>query len=209
MARRDIAGRGIRDEAVLRAMRTVPRERFVPDEMVELAYEDHPLPIAEGQTISQPYIVALMASAAELGPGDRVLEVGTGSGYGAAILGCVAGEVWTIERHEQLALGARNVLGDLGLDRVHVVVGDGTLGHAEAAPFDAIVVTAGAPTVPAALLGQLADGGRLVIPVGQAPWGQELLRIRRRGDRLVEDRLGGVRFVPLIGAQGSDVDDES
>lgn len=208
MVERDIAGRGVRDRGVLAAMRIVPRERFVPEEMAEFAYDDHPLPIAAGQTISQPYIVALMAEAAEVGPGDRVLEVGTGSGYGAAVLSRTAGEVWTIERHEVLAAGARTVVADLGYDNVHVVVGDGTLGYPEAAPFDAIVVTAGGPDVPTALIEQLAEGGRLVIPVGAEGRGQELVRVRRHGDRFDEEDLGAVRFVPLIGAQGFASDDD-
>lgn len=202
MVRRDIASRGVRDPGVLEAMETVPRERFVPAELAEFAYEDHPLPIEVGQTISQPYIVALMAEAAEVGPTDRVLEVGAGSGYGAAVLSRVAAEVWTIERHEPLARGAEAVLADLGYDNVHVICGDGTLGYPEAAPFDAIVVTAGGPALPEALIEQLADGGRLVIPVGPESRGQELVRVRRRGERFSEEDLGGVRFVPLIGEQG-------
>ncbi len=197
-----IAGRGVHHPGVLRAMGEVPRERFVPESMAEFAYEDHPLPIAEGQTISQPFIVALMAEAAEVGPDDRVLEVGAGSGYGAAVLGRVAARVWTVERHAPLAEGAARVLADLGYDNVAVGTGDGTLGWPEAAPFDAIVVTAGGPYAPAALLEQLAEGGRLVIPVGPSDREQELLRIRRTGDRFVEESLGPVRFVPLIGVEG-------
>lgn len=202
MVERDIAGRGVSHPGVLRAMGTVPRERFIPADQAEFAYEDHPLPIARGQTISQPYIVAVMADAAELGPADRVLEIGAGSGYGAAVLSRIAEEVWTIERHEALVEGARRALGGLGYDNVHVIWGDGTLGYPEAAPFDAIVVTAGGPRVPEALLEQLADGGRLVIPVGPETRGQELIRVRRDGDTFDEEDLGPVRFVPLVGAQG-------
>ena len=197
-----IEARGVHAERVLAAMREVPRERFLPEEMAEFAYQDTPLPIEAEQTISQPYIVAAMAAAAELGPGDRVLEVGTGSGYGAAVLSRIAARVDTIERHEILAETASERLAALGYDNVTVLVGDGTLGWPDGGPFDAIVVTAAAPTVPQALLAQMADGGRLVVPVGEDTRGQALVRLRRvRGDVVRED-LGPVRFVPLIGAQG-------
>lgn len=202
MVQRDIAGRGVRHPAVLRAMATVPRETFLTPDLAEFAYEDHPLPIAEGQTISQPYIVAVMLEAAEVGPQDRVLEIGAGSGYGAAVLSLVAAEVWSIECHEALACGAQQALDELGYDNAHVIWGDGTLGWPEAAPFDAIIVTAGGPSVPEALLEQLDDGGRLVIPVGPETRGQELIRVRRDGDGFHEEFLGAVRFVPLIGSQG-------
>lgn len=202
MVRRHLASRGITDPAVLDAMGRVPRERFVPREVAEFAYEDTPLPIDAGQTISQPYIVALMAQAAEIGPDDRVLEVGAGSGYGAAVLGSIAREVWTIERHVVLADEARRRIADLGLDHVHVVSGDGTLGWPEAAPFDAIVVTAGGPLVPPSLVEQLRDGGRLVIPVGPETRGQRLLRVRKLADGIDQEDLGDVRFVPLIGDEG-------
>ena len=202
MVERQIAARGIDDAAVLEAMRSVPRELFVPDDEVPYAHEDSPLPIGEGQTISQPFIVAAMTAAAELGSSSRVLEVGTGSGYGAAVAGLIAGEVWTIERIGVLAERAREVLRELGYDNVHVVHGDGTLGVPDQAPFDAIVVTAGGPSVPAALLDQLADGGRIVMPVESGDGGQDLLRLRRRGDDVVTENLGAVRFVPLIGEQG-------
>lgn len=202
MVERDIANRGVIQVDVLRSMRTVPRERFLPDELAASAYDDHPLPIGAGQTISQPYIVALMAETAEIGPEDRVLEVGAGSGYGAAVLSRIARAVWTIERHESLARGARRVLHELGYDNVQVIWGDGTLGYPEAAPFDAIVVTAGGPRVPEALREQLADGGRLVIPVGSEAHGHQLMRVRRIGDTFSEETLGAVRFVPLVGAQG-------
>ena len=202
MVDRDIAARGVRDQAVLEAMGSVPRERFVSDRMADVAYDDRPLPIADRQTISQPFMVARMTEAAEIGPDDRVLEVGAGSGYGAAVASRLADEVWAIERHEALALGAAAVLQSLGYDNAHVVRGDGTLGYRAAAPFDAIIVTAGGPKVPEALLTQLADGGRLVMPVGAGRAGQELIRLRRRSGRYRRDRLGPVRFVPLIGEQG-------
>ena len=202
MVERDIARRGVRRPEVLDAMRTVPRERFMSASLAEFAYDDTPLPIEEGQTISQPYIVASMAEAAEIEPDDRVLEIGTGSGYGAAVLGQIAEEVWTVERHEPLALQARGRLSGIRADNVHVMVGDGTLGWPEAAPFDAIVVTAGGPVVPQSLLEQLADGGRLVIPVGAETRAQELVRVRRDGDEYRTESLGAVRFVPLIGEEG-------
>jgi protein-L-isoaspartate(D-aspartate) O-methyltransferase len=202
MVDRDIAARGVDDEAVLAAMRKVPRERFCPDDVARFAYDDTPLPIGEGQTISQPYIVAAMAAAAQLRPDSRVLEIGTGSGYGAAVLSEVAGEVWTIERIAPLADRARQCLADLGYTTVHVVCGDGTLGLPDEAPFDAIVVTAGGPVVPDALVDQLAEGGSLVIPVGPETRDQRLVRVIRREDRLVEEDLGAVRFVPLVGDQG-------
>jgi len=205
-----IAARGVGDEAVLAAMSEVPRESFVAPEAVAFAYSDSPLPIAEGQTISQPYIVALMAEAAEIQPGDRVLEVGTGSGYGAAILSRVADRVYTIERHRELAEAARERYRTLSYGNIEVRVGDGSLGWPGEAPFDAIVVTAGGPArVPQALLEQLAPGGRLVLPVGASLDTQELVRMRRSGDgeRLSRESLGPVRFVPLIGAQGWRIDE--
>lgn len=197
-----LRGRGIRDAAVLAAMREVPREAFLPVDLRDYAYADHPLPIGEGQTISQPYIVACMAEALELTPADRVLEIGTGSGYSAAILSRLAAMVYTVERLTPLAEGARQRLAELGYDNVQVVEGDGTLGYPLAAPYDGIVVTAAAPAVPPALREQLAEGGRLVIPVGPYLDFQELVRVRRRGRHFTSDNLGGVRFVPLIGAEG-------
>jgi protein-L-isoaspartate(D-aspartate) O-methyltransferase len=198
-----IAGRGITDPGVLQAMRTVPREVFVPEPQAEFAYEDTPLPIEEEQTISQPYVVALMAEALELAPGDRVLEIGAGSGYAAAVLSRIAAEVYAIERHAALAELARRRLHHLGYDNVHVVHGDGTLGWPEHAPYTAIVVAAGAPSVPDALREQLAVGGRLVIPVGATPRDQQLLRVTRTGEHQYrQEQLGAVRFVPLIGTQG-------
>jgi protein-L-isoaspartate(D-aspartate) O-methyltransferase len=202
MVERQIAGRGVRDPGVLAAMRSVPRERFLRPELEEFAYQDAPLPIEEGQTISQPFIVALMAEALQLSPRDRVLEIGTGSGYAAAVLARVAREIYTIERHAELADSARARLAELGLDNVFVRHGDGTLGWPEQAPFDAIVVAAGGPHIPEPLLAQLAPGGRLVIPVGEEK-AQQLIRVTRRGDGSLEhEDLGGVRFVPLIGEEG-------
>ncbi|HKH43848.1 MAG TPA: protein-L-isoaspartate(D-aspartate) O-methyltransferase [Thermoanaerobaculia bacterium] len=203
MVELQIAGRGVRDPRVLEALRTVPREAFVPERLAEFAYEDTPLPIDAEQTISQPYIVALMAEALELSPGDCVLEVGAGSGYAAAVLGRIAGEVWAIERHQVLADQAARRIERLGASNVHVVQGDGTLGLPEQAPFDAIVVAAGGPEVPPALVDQLAPGGRLVMPIGPDPRLQELVLVRKddRGG-FSREHLGGVRFVPLVGAQG-------
>lgn len=203
MVERQLVSRGLRDPGVLAAMRTVPREAFIAGELAEFAYEDAPLPIEAAQTISQPYIVALMASALEVEPRHRVLEIGTGSGYAAAILSRIAAEVYTIERHAELAEVASRRLATLGYANVHVRHGDGTLGWAEHAPYDGIVVAAGGPQVPEALLAQLAVGGRLVIPIGETQRDQRLLRVRRVGaDTYERADLGGVRFVPLIGAEG-------
>jgi protein-L-isoaspartate(D-aspartate) O-methyltransferase len=203
MIRQHLAARGVRDDRVLAAMREVPREEFLPAELAELAYDDSALPLAEGQTISQPFIVALMAQALELSPGDRVLEIGTGSGYAAAVLARLAAEVWTLERHASLAAGARAALARLGFDNVHVEHADGTLGWPAGAPYQAIVAAAAGPQVPPALLAQLAPGGRLVLPVGATPRDQTLLRVRKLPDgTLQHEDLGPVRFVPLIGAAG-------
>jgi protein-L-isoaspartate(D-aspartate) O-methyltransferase len=203
MIREHLMRRGIRDQAVLKAMREVPREAFVDEQMLERAYGDHPLPIAEGQTISQPYIVAYMTEALELDAADRVLEIGTGSGYAAAILSRIVTTVHSVERLSGLAQGARQRLNLLGYTNIVVHEGDGTLGWPEHAPYDAIVVAAGAPDVPQPLLEQLAIGGRLVIPVGRSYNEQMLVRVRRLSehDYRTED-LCGVRFVPLIGADG-------
>ncbi len=198
----DVAARGVSDPRVLTAMRAVPRERFVPPALAELAYADRPLPIGEGQTISQPYVVAWMAEALELAPTDRVLEIGTGSGYAAAVLAQLTPHVWSVERVPALAARARANLAAAGVAAVQVVEGDGTLGLPALAPFDAIVLTAAGPAVPAALCAQLADGGRLVAPVGAQDGPQELVRLRRAGARLELEALGAVQFVPLIGAQG-------
>lgn len=203
MVRRQIAGRGIAARRVLAAMETVPREAFLPEAMQEFAYEDTPLPIEEGQTISQPYIVARMAEAADVGPSDRVLEIGAGSGYAAAVLGELAGRVFTIERHPALADLARTRLSQLGYDNVEVLTGDGTLGWPEQAPFDAIVATAGGPRVPDTWRAQLAVGGRLVMPVGDTPTQQRLIRLTRTGcETWHEETIEEVRFVPLVGEQG-------
>ncbi|MFQ5459763.1 MAG: protein-L-isoaspartate(D-aspartate) O-methyltransferase, partial [Anaerolineae bacterium] len=168
MVENQLAVRGIADGAVLTAMAMVPREAFVDPDLAEYAYDDAPLPIDAGQTISQPYMVALMLEALEVRPSDRVLEVGTGSGYAAAVLSMIAAEVFTVERIESLATAARRRLADLGHDNVHVRRGDGTLGWREEAPFDAVVVAAGGPEAPQALLEQLGVGGRLVIPIGSS-----------------------------------------
>lgn len=203
LVERQIKGRGIVDPAVLAAVEAVPREAFLPPELAEFAYLDRALPIEKGQTISQPYIVALMTEALELKPTDRVLEVGTGSGYAAAILGKIVGQVYTIERHAELADTAARRLREQGFDNVHVLHGDGTLGWSEHAPFDAIVVAAGGPDVPRALLDQLAIGGRLVIPVGEEKTLQSLVRVTRVArDNYRREELGDVRFVPLVGAGG-------
>lgn len=203
MVDRQIKSRGVRDEAVLSAMLKVPRERFVPESLAEIAYVDRPLPIGAGQTISQPYIVAVMTEALRLGPQDRVLEIGTGSGYSAAVLAVIAAEVYTIERLESLAASAGRRLGELGYSNVHVRHGDGSLGWPEHAPYNAIVITASGPDVPTALLQQLAVGGRLVMPVGRRLNAQRLVRVERTGPESYErEILERVAFVPLIGAQG-------
>jgi protein-L-isoaspartate(D-aspartate) O-methyltransferase len=201
MVDRDLRARGIVDERVLEAMDSVPRECFVPGHLRDVAYDDHALPIAAGQTISQPYIVALMSEALELSPEDRVLEIGAGSGYAAAVLGRLCRRVVTVERHHELAVEAQRALAEVHAGNVVVVEGDGTMGHPAEAPYDAISVTAAAPQLVDALLVQLADGGRLVAPVGDAD-NQELVRVRRIGDRFERRDLGGVRFVPLVGEGG-------
>lgn len=201
MVMRQLARRGIADERVLAAFRRVPREAFVRPDLAASAYDDNPLPIGEGQTISQPYVVALMAAAAKIGPAARVLEVGAGSGYAAAILGELAGEVVTIERHASLAENAKHVLAGLGYRNVLVVEGDGSRGFPERAPYDAILVAAGAPAPPESLKDQLAEGGRLVIPVSVDSH-QDLKVITRNGDAFEEENLGAVRFVPLLGEEG-------
>ncbi|PXX91700.1 protein-L-isoaspartate O-methyltransferase [Marinobacter vulgaris] len=195
--------RGIKDKRVLDALEAVPREAFVSVHQTEFAYDDNPLPIEEGQTISQPYIVALMTEAMQLDPEDTVLEIGTGSGYAAAVLSRIVKQVYTVERHPALAKVARQRLAKLGYDNVAVLCGDGSLGWPEHAPYDAIVVTAGAPSVPGSLVRQLDIGGRLVIPAGAAVHQQRLLRVTRISeDKTETEDLGGVRFVPLIGKEG-------
>jgi protein-L-isoaspartate(D-aspartate) O-methyltransferase len=194
--------RGVKDPLVLRAMEEVPREMFLPPELAQLAYNDSPLPIGESQTISQPYIVAVMTEMLELKRDDRVLEVGTGSGYAAAVLSRIVDQVHTIERLPRLAEAARETLRRMGYDNIHVHLGDGSLGWPEHAPYDAIVVTAGSPDVPRSLRNQLAVGGRLVIPIGSGLV-QDLVRIRRTGKADFErENLLGVRFVPLVGDEG-------
>jgi protein-L-isoaspartate(D-aspartate) O-methyltransferase len=203
MVERHIEARGIHDPAVLAAMRAVPREAFLPADLQEFAYDDTPLPIEEGQTISQPFIVAAMVESLKLRPGDRVLEIGTGSGYAAAVLAEIADEVYTIERHRALANQAESRLRQLDYRTVHVLCGDGTLGWPEHAPFDAVLVSAGGPEVPRVLVEQLAPGGRIVVPVGPDVRDQRLLRVTKAPDGSTRtDDLGGVRFVPLIGAGG-------
>jgi len=202
MVERQIFRRGIESPSILEAFRKVPREAFVPESLREFAYEDGPLPIGAGQTISQPYIVALMIDAAELEPGDRVLEVGAGSGYAAAVMSRLAGEVFAIERHKALARSAAERIDALGYDNVSIVCGDGSLGLPGEAPFDAILVAAGGDQVPEPLKRQLKVGARLVVPVGGADE-QSLLCVRRTGEHSWDEHdLGGVRFVPLIGAHG-------
>jgi len=203
MVATQIAARGVTDPAILAAMRTVPREAFVSPEFVELAYDDLPLPIGEGQTISQPYIVAVMTEALRPSPEDRVLEIGTGSGYAAAVLHCLVKQVYTVERLETLYRLARRRLRRLVYHNVSVHHANGTLGWPAHAPYDGIVVTAGGPTIPTALQEQLALGGRLVMPVGAQPTQQMLVRVTRvSATRFQQEDLGHVCFVPLIGAQG-------
>lgn len=203
MVEEQLIRRGIEDQAVLDAMSKVPREKFVPEDEADLAYQDNPLPIEAEQTISQPYIVALMTEELELTPDDRVLEIGTGSGYAAAVLGEIVKDVYTIERHDILARTAERRLQELGYGNVHVLWGDGTLGLPKHAPYDAIVATASGPEVPEPLKKQLAIGGRLVIPVGSTVHNQRLVRVRRISENKYEEqKLDWVRFVPLIGEAG-------
>ncbi|HEY0738893.1 MAG TPA: protein-L-isoaspartate(D-aspartate) O-methyltransferase [Herpetosiphonaceae bacterium] len=201
MIREQLERRNIRDTRVLDAMVNVPRHRFVPESLDQQAYADNALPIAENQTISQPYIVALTVAALQLRGNERVLEIGTGSGYAAAVLAQLAAEVWTIERYRSLAESAAQRLADLDYTNVHVMIGDGTQGLPEHAPYDAIAVAAAGPHVPRSLLGQLAPGGRLVIPIGSMDE-QKLIRILRTSQGLQEESLGPVRFVPLVGREG-------
>ncbi len=197
MVAEQLRARGIRDERVLDAMRRVPRHEFVPVEFRPDAYEDHPIPIGEGQTISQPYIVGLMLQDLAIQPCDVVLEVGTGSGYVAALLALLAAKVFTMERHVELAKRAHEVLVRTGFGSVEVAVGDGTDGLQSASPFDAILVSAASESVPLALFAQLNEGGRMVIPVG-GPDVQELQLIRKQDGRQIVQKLEGCRFVPLI-----------
>ncbi|AEH45017.1 protein-L-isoaspartate O-methyltransferase [Thermodesulfatator indicus DSM 15286] len=201
MVQTQIAARGIKDPRVLAAMLKVPRHLFVEEALKDQAYGDYPLPIGEGQTISQPYIVALMTEALELKGPEKVLEIGTGSGYQAAILAELARWVYSIERYPSLARRAKKILESLGYNNVIIKVGDGTKGWPEAAPFDAIIVTAAGPKIPEPLIEQLKDGGRLVMPVGDE-WSQYLIKVTKKGDQLIKENLGAVRFVKLVGEYG-------
>jgi protein-L-isoaspartate(D-aspartate) O-methyltransferase len=201
MVEKQLVARGISDGQVLQAMREVPRHLFVPETQRTRAYDDRPLSINYGQTISQPYIVALMTAFLELTGQEKVLEIGTGSGYQAAVLSRVVRQVISIERIEELARPARTRLENLGYDNVQVIIGDGGMGFPEQAPFEAIMLTAAAPEVPPPLYQQMADGGRLVGPVG-SHYDQALVRLRRRGDEWKREMLTPVRFVPLLGKYG-------
>jgi protein-L-isoaspartate(D-aspartate) O-methyltransferase len=203
MVERHLSRRGITEQHILDAFLAVPREEFVSEEFRDLAYGDHPLPIESGQTISQPYIVGLMIQASAVKQGDKVLEVGAGSGYAAAVISRIAREVVAIERQHELVEVAGERLRRLGYDNVRIVEGDGSKGCPEEAPFDAIVAAASGSHVPQPLIDQLADGGRLVMPVGEPGWVQELVKVTKgpKG-KLIHENLGAVRFVPLIGEEG-------
>lgn len=198
---RELRRQGIDDEQVLAALKRVPREHFVSDGQRPLAYRNAPLPIGEGQTISQPFVIALMLQELRLTGTERALEIGTGSGYQAALLAQMAGSVVSVERHASLAESARSKLAELGYANVTVHVANGTLGWLPDAPYDAIVVSAGSPTVPNQLLEQLSDGGRLILPIGSMT-AQELVLVRRRGGSFERVERGAVRFVPLVGREG-------
>jgi protein-L-isoaspartate(D-aspartate) O-methyltransferase len=203
MVDRQIAGRGLRNAALLAAMRAVPREIFVPEAVRDFAYEDGPLPIEAGQTISQPYIVALMIEAAGIAPGGRVLEIGAGSGYAAAVVSRIAEEVIAIERHDQLADLAAARMARLGYTNVRILAGDGSAGWPDAAPYDAILAAASGSHVPDVLKRQLKVGGALVMPIGAPGEAQNLVRVTRQsGEGWELESLGAVRFVPLIGVEG-------
>ena len=201
MVREQLIPRGISDKRVLSAMRKVPRDRFVEEALVTEAYNDHPLPIGENQTISQPYIVALMTEALKLTTKEKTLEIGTGSGYQTAILAELSKKVYTVERIRSLMIKARNTLAELGYDNILFKAFDGTLGWKQYAPYDAIIVTAGAPKLPQPLLEQLAEGGRLIIPVGNR-YSQELIRVTNKKGNHIQENLGGCRFVDLVGVHG-------
>src|SRR5215470_11066150 len=201
MVESQLRSRGIRDDRVLTAMLEVPRHEFVPSEYQDKAYADHPIPIAENQTISQPFIIAVSLQALALTGTERALEVGTGSGYQTALLAVLAREVFSIERHATLAQSAEPILARLGFANARVVVGDGSNGLPQYAPFDAILVSAAAPSIPRSLLSQLAENGRMVIPVGP-PHAQELQLVRKHNAEVRIEVLEGCRFVPLIGAEG-------
>ncbi|MDD5174104.1 MAG: protein-L-isoaspartate(D-aspartate) O-methyltransferase [Candidatus Omnitrophica bacterium] len=197
-----LISRNISDSKVLETFRRVPRHEFVPEDLRPSAYNDYPLPIGENQTISQPYMVALMTESLKLKGAGRVLEVGTGSGYQAAILGEMSGEVYSVERFKELADRASRVLSSLGYKNIHIKVGDGTLGWSEFAPYDGIVVTAGAPAIPESLVKQLKDGGRLVIPVDNGVFGQTLKSVERTGRTTRTSDICACKFVPLVGKEG-------
>lgn len=201
MLREQIVGRGITNLLVISAMQKVPRHKFIEEKFLNEAYEDYPLPIENGQTISQPYMVALMTQALELKGGEKVLEIGSGSGYQAAVLAEIAGGVYSVERFADLAEKAKRVLGELGYNNIRIKSGDGTLGWEEFSPYDGIIVTAGAPDLPQPLVQQLAEGGRLVIPIG-GRFMQTLYAYKKKNDRLEEESLCGCQFVPLVGEEG-------
>ena len=203
MVERQLRRRGITEPIILDAFRQVPRELFVSDQYAHLAYGDHPLPIEAEQTISQPYIVALMMQAAAIKSGDKVLEVGSGSGYAAAVIGRIAARVIGIERQHELVEVALERLERLGYDNIDIVEGDGTKGCSDGAPFDAILAAASGSHVPEPLLGQLAPGGRIVMPIGDPGAVQELVKVTKQEDGILrQENLGAVRFVPLIGEEG-------
>lgn len=202
MVQEQIASRGISDPAVLAAMRKVPRHMFVEEALQSQAYEDHPLPIGFGQTISQPFIVALMTSILNIQPGMRVLEIGTGSGYQAAVLAEMGAEVYSVERMQQLYSTALTRLNKLRYFNVNLKLDDGTMGWPEESPFQRIMVTAGGPDVPPPLLEQLDEGGMLVIPIGTRQRSQELIRFVKKDDKIMKANLGSVMFVDLVGAHG-------
>jgi protein-L-isoaspartate(D-aspartate) O-methyltransferase len=201
MVKNQLMARDIKDERVLRAMGKVPRHLFIQEALAGEAYNDHPVPIGEKQTISQPYIVALMTEALELKGSENTLEIGTGSGYQTAILAELSSRVYTVERIKSLLINARKLLAKLGYDNILFKAFDGTLGWKEYAPFDAIMVTAGSPNVPEPLKEQMADNGRMIIPVGDR-YTQELIKITRKGEDFEQEGLGGCRFVNLIGVHG-------
>jgi protein-L-isoaspartate(D-aspartate) O-methyltransferase len=202
MVAKQLRGRGISDERVLEAMAEAPREVFVPARLRHRAYADAALPIAERQTISQPWIVAAICQALELKGTERVLEVGTGSGYSACVLSLLAGEVVSVERHQSLALLAREALASLAVTNVELRIGDGSRGVSELAPFEAIAVHAAAPAPPPALIAQLAEGGRLVVPIAAGEETDMLTVLRRRGEEVTTETIGPCRFVPLVGEEG-------